>query len=152
MKRVLLTGMSGSGKSTIVAELAARGFKAVDADEGWSRLAPDGEWLWIEARIDELLATECADVLFIGGTASNQVRFYSRFDYIILLSAPADVITQRLAIRPNNPFGKQPDELARVLGDLAAVEPMLRRAATHEIGTSRALDEVVDDIVRLVEP
>ena len=144
--------MPGTGKSTIVAELAARGFKAVDADQGWSHFAPDGEWLWIESRIEELLATECADLLFIGGTASNQVRFYRRFDYIILLSAPADLIAQRLATRPNNPFGKQSDELARVLGDLAVVEPMLRRAATHEIVTSRALDEVVADIVRLVEP
>lgn len=33
MKRVLITGMSGTGKSTVVAALAARGHKAVDADE-----------------------------------------------------------------------------------------------------------------------
>ena len=33
VKRVLLTGMSGTGKSTVVAELAARGYKAVDADD-----------------------------------------------------------------------------------------------------------------------
>lgn len=32
MKRILLTGMSGTGKSTVIRELAARGYKAVDAD------------------------------------------------------------------------------------------------------------------------
>ncbi len=32
MKRILLTGMSGTGKSTVIAELATRGYKAVDAD------------------------------------------------------------------------------------------------------------------------
>jgi len=32
MKRVLLTGMSGTGKSTVVAELVGLGFKAVDLD------------------------------------------------------------------------------------------------------------------------
>ena len=32
MKRILLTGMSGTGKSTLISELAARGYKAVDAD------------------------------------------------------------------------------------------------------------------------
>ncbi len=38
MKCVLLTGMSGTGKSTVIEELAARGYKAVDADaDGWSR-------------------------------------------------------------------------------------------------------------------
>ena len=33
MKRVLLTGMSGTGKSTVINELAARGYKAVDIDD-----------------------------------------------------------------------------------------------------------------------
>jgi dephospho-CoA kinase len=33
MKRVNITGMSGTGKSTVVAALAARGHNAVDADE-----------------------------------------------------------------------------------------------------------------------
>lgn len=37
MKRVLLTGMSGTGKSTVIRELAARGYRAIDAgDAGWS--------------------------------------------------------------------------------------------------------------------
>jgi broad-specificity NMP kinase len=34
VKRVLITGMSGTGKSTVSAELAARGYKAVDTDYG----------------------------------------------------------------------------------------------------------------------
>ncbi len=32
VKRILLTGLSGTGKSTTIGELAARGYKAVDAD------------------------------------------------------------------------------------------------------------------------
>jgi dephospho-CoA kinase len=35
VKRVLLTGMSGAGKSSVVRELAALGYKAVDTDDGW---------------------------------------------------------------------------------------------------------------------
>ena len=68
MKRVLITGMSGTGKSTVIAELAARGYRAVDTDyDGYSHLvdAAPGEvtgpgngkdWVWREERIEELLS------------------------------------------------------------------------------------------------
>jgi adenylate kinase family enzyme len=43
VKRVLLTGMSGTGKSSLIVELAARGYKAVDVDsDEWS------EWVAVE--------------------------------------------------------------------------------------------------------
>jgi predicted ATPase len=37
MKRVLLTGMSGTGKLTLIQELSKHGYKAVDVDtDEWS--------------------------------------------------------------------------------------------------------------------
>lgn len=48
--------MSGTGKSTVVAELRARGYRAVDMDEpGWSVHAPDVDWVWHEERLQTLL-------------------------------------------------------------------------------------------------
>ncbi len=150
MKRILLTGMSGTGKSTIISELRARGYLAVDMDEpGWSEHAPDGDWIWCEERIADFLAREADDVRFVSGCASNQVRFYPQFDAIVLLNAPAALLVQRLTTRTNNPYGKHPDELAEVLGYLETVEPLLRRGATHEIDTSAPLDQVVATILRL---
>lgn len=36
MARVLVTGMSGAGKSTVLAAVASRGYMTVDADfDGW---------------------------------------------------------------------------------------------------------------------
>jgi chloramphenicol 3-O-phosphotransferase len=67
VKRVLLTGMSGTGKSSVVRALAARGYKAVDTDDGWSQLLPDGRQQWREHAIADLLATEDAPVLFVAG-------------------------------------------------------------------------------------
>jgi dephospho-CoA kinase len=32
VKRILLTGMSGTGKTTVISELAASGYRAVDVD------------------------------------------------------------------------------------------------------------------------
>jgi hypothetical protein len=105
------------------------------------------DWVWREDRIARLLATTAAAVLFIGGCKSNQGAFYPQFDHVILLSAPAELIVARLATRTNNPYGKDPDELARVLGYLETVEPLLRRGASLEIDTSAPLARVVATIL-----
>ncbi len=165
MKRILLTGMSGTGKSTVIAELAARGYKAVDVDcdeySEWVAVSGDSDdigppvaanrdWVWREDRIQQLLSTEDADVLFLGGCAENMGRFLPQFDDVVLLSAPADVIAERLRARTTNPYGKHPDELARVLGLVETVEPLLRRVASHEIDTRASIEDVLATVLRLV--
>jgi dephospho-CoA kinase len=151
VKRVLLTGMSGTGKSSVIRVLAARGFKAVDTDDGWSEPLPDGRQRWREDAVQELLATEDADVLFVAGCEENQARFHGQFDHIILLSAPLAVLAGRLAARTSNPYGKAPEELSRIAGDIQTVEPLLRRVADHEIQTTIPLNEVVTTILHLVD-
>ena len=146
---MLLTGMSGTGKSSVIESLAARGYKAVDTDHGWCEPLPEGRQQWREDAVERLLATEDADVLFVAGCEENQVRFHSRFDVIILLSAPAEVLAGRLASRAGNPYGKTPGELRRVFDDLRAVEPLLRKAADYEVKTTMPLNEVVTAVLRL---
>ena len=150
MKRILLTGMSGTGKSSVVRELVARGYKAVDTDDGWVEPLPDGRQQWRSDAIQQLLDTEDTDALFIAGCEENQAQFHSRFDHIVLLSAPLDVMLQRLATRADNPYGKAPAELARFLDDVEIVEPLLRRVASHEVRTTASLDDVVTEVLRLV--
>lgn len=150
MKRVLITGMSGTGKSSLIASLTALGYKAVDTDDGWCEPRPDGRQRWREDAIQELLATEDTGVLFVAGCEENQVKFHSQFDHIILLSAPAEVLTQRLAARTANPFGKSAGEYRRVLADLADVEPRLRVIADCEIDAAMPLSEVVRATLKAV--
>lgn len=144
--------MSGTGKSTVIGELGARGYRAIDVDSPtWSRHDPDGDWIWREDRVRAVLADEQSDVLFIAGCATNQVEFHPQFDYIILLSAPTDVIVERLTTRTNNEYGKTAAELAEVLGYVGTVEPLLRNVADHEVDGSLPLADVVDTILRLVK-
>jgi shikimate kinase len=162
MKRVLLTGMSGVGKSAVLEELAARGYKAIDTDYGGlsevvsvppgetTGLGPGQDWVWREDRIQDLLSTADTDVLFLGGCAPNQGKFYPQFDHIILLTAPVAVIIERLATRTTNPYGKRPEEVARVLDLIQTIEPLLRRGSQHVVDTRGPLDQVVTRVLRLV--
>jgi shikimate kinase len=83
---------------------------------------------------------------------SGTVKFYPQLTDIILLSAPAEVLEERLRTRTNNPYGKRPGELEEVLGYLETVEPLLRRRATYEIRTTPPLDQVVEEILEHVGP
>lgn len=150
VKRVLLTGMSGTGKTSVIGVLATLGYKAVDTDDGWCEPLPHGRQQWRKDAIGELLATEDAEVLFVAGCQENQVAFHPQFDVIILLSAPAEVMIERLASTTASPYGKSPAELARVLDDLRAIEPRLRKA-DHEIRTTIPLADVVSAVLRLAD-
>jgi hypothetical protein len=80
MKRVLLTGMSGTGK----------------------------DWVWREDRIQELLSSDDVEVLFLSGCSPNQGKFYPQFDHIVLLTAPPAVLVERLPPGPPIPTASTP--------------------------------------------
>ena len=151
MRRVLITGMSGTGKSSVIEQLVAMGWKAIDTDwdPKWERMNADKVWVWREDQIEALLDLEDTNVLFVSGCVPNQGKFYRRFDEVILLSAPESVTVRRLAERTSNSYGKRDDEVAEVLRYKVTIEPLLRRGATAEIDTSIALREVVAKVVEI---
>lgn len=146
MKRVLLTGMSGVGKSTIGLALQERGYRTVDLDYGYCQ--QDGSW--DERLVGALLSEEGDEFLFVIGAADNQPRFYHRFDVIVLVSAPEEVMVQRLQARINNPFEKSKEEMSKILRDRRTYEPMIRNRAHHELRSDRAVEEIVDELLNLV--
>jgi hypothetical protein len=137
--------MSGVGKSSLLAELALRGYRTVDTDYDDYHETVDGERLWRKDRIAALLADD--GPLFVQGTTRNQVVFYPLFDHIVLLSAPAEVLVERLRTRTTNFYGKDPAEVAETLDYLETVEPLLREAATLEVVTTVPVAQVADIVV-----
>lgn len=146
MARILITGMSGAGKSTLLHELARRGHRTVDTDyDGWERA--DGRW--DEARMAELLAAQ-QDVV-VSGTVENQGRFYDRFEHVVLLSAPVEVLLERVTTRTNNPYGHAPEQRADIRRYVVEVEPLLRRGATLELDGRLPVAELADVLDRLMD-
>lgn len=148
MGKVLVTGMSGTGKSSALEVLASHGHRVVDADaEAWSVWTQDADgeddFVWREDVMTRVLETHRDGHLFVAGCATNQGRFYPRFDHVVLLSAPADVLLERVTRRTNNPYGKRPEERALILRYLREVEPLLRKTSTEELDATAPLAEIV---------
>lgn len=143
--RVLVTGMSGSGKSTVLRCLSGRGYRTLDTDyDEWVR----GDGRWDESRMGELLASERR--IAVSGTVENQGNFYDRFEHVVLLSAPVEVLLQRLHSRTDNPYGRSPRDREEVRRYVAEVEPLLRAGADVELDARRPVDELADEIELLL--
>ena len=145
MARVLITGMSGVGKSSVVSLLGGRGVSTIDTDYG-SWKTEDGRWDVV--RMTALLQ-ENHD-LVVAGTVENQGYFYDRFDHVVLLSAPEEIILERVKGRVTNPYGSTEAERTEIRENLRSIEPLLRRGATLEIDASRPLVDVAEEIMLLV--
>lgn len=146
--------MSGTGKSSALAELKRLGFEVVDTDAaGWTQWSDrEGGYVWREDRILELLAREGGPPVYVSGTVSNQGRFYDRFDAVVLLSAPAEVLLGRIESRNTNPYGKALEQRDLVVSPEkvgSLVEPLLRGTCTHEIDAAQPLATVVEQLVAL---
>ena len=141
--------MSGTGKSTALAELRKCGFEVVDTDEpGWTEWDDEDDgYVWREDRVAELLARNREATLYVSGTVSNQGRFYPEFDAVVLLSAPAEVLLGRIGNRTTNDYGKSAEERELILGHLAEIEPLLRATCTHEIDAAQPVEDVVSELV-----
>ena len=127
---IYVTGCSGSGKSTVCAELRARGYDAHDSDFGisgwWHRTrrvevpAPEGEdyrteawyaeheWRFSRASSAELALQSQGGVSFLCGCAAGEDAVWPLFDRVFYLHADEATLRRRLAARTNNQFGKAP--------------------------------------------
>lgn len=144
---VLITGMSGVGKSTVLEALQARGHRCIDMDQaGWSYEGEDGHQHWRIERLEQALAEAHGAPIIVCGCAEEQTALRHHFRSVILLHAPRDVILARLATRAGNAFGKHPAERARILADIEQIEPLLRRACTDAIETTMPLEQVIERV------
>ena len=149
MPAVLLTGMAGVGKSTVLAEIERRGIRTVDTDVGdWMRFDDDGERQWRESAIARLL--DEPGELVLAGTVPNQVLFYDRLVGVVLLTVPVAVALARIDIRTNNDFGKRPEDRRAVEQHFPEVEPLLRAGATLILDGRRPVGESADAIVAIL--
>lgn len=145
----LVSGLPGTGKTAVCAELHARGYEAIDADRilGYQH---DADWLWGEEKIEQIL-NDTSEEVFICGSASNRDKYLSRFNKVFILYVDDRTLKSRLLNRTNNNFGKDPDVLARQLEQNQGVKEYSIRRGRIVIDAARPIELVVDEILARIQ-
>ena len=170
MPIIYITGVEGSGKSTVCDVLASRGFMALDIDkEGLSarfvkmtgerltgqpsdkeRTAEwynDREWRLPVEDVVRLKYQAGQNTIFLAGITENFDEIKDLFTKVICLTLDEDTTIYRVAHRLKNDFGKTPVELARILDNREVYEQKNRDSGSIMVDASRQLPEVVDNIL-----
>jgi len=140
MAVVFVTGLSGVGTSSALAQMAKEGYNTVDTDYGFVKeIDSDGtvERVWDEERIYKLLEAHKDSHLFISGCYSNQGKFYNHFAHVVLLKADLNVMLDRVEHRTTNNYGKSPGERSEIIASYENVLPLLMKSSDIIIDTTK---------------
>ncbi len=168
-KKVYITGVSGTGKSTIVKEFTKRNIFSFDIDEveglcGWvnrktqkkvNDYQPSREWLEAQDWICDITKLKCllahdTDLIIAAGVATNQDEYLVLFDQVFLLKCDPAVSLQRIEYRfqtGRNNFGRHPEEREFVLRGREDYENKLIGQGAVPIEANNPIDSVADKIL-----
>ena len=168
---VLITGVSGTGKTTVVSELDNRGHRAYDLEgmaEYFTHINPEtgevyeefdqndlemlrkGEYVCDTAKLKNLVQDNAEPLTFFGFAASNLEELFPLFDEIVLLTASKESIRERLSKRPVWDFGGPPEVQEWVLGWRDEWEDTIRDEGAITISTDQNIEETVTAILNAV--
>lgn len=170
MKKFFITGISGSGKSSVLEKLAEMGFLVIDIDsvdglckwvnnntlqeEKWKH-GMTNEWYKNHKYIcDKEKLTNLLNVykntVFVAGLPSNRRELLDLFDKVFLLQCREETFIKRIKERTSHDFGKHILEQENILSWYKDFEAdMLKRGAVT-INTDCPLANVVDEICSLL--
>jgi dephospho-CoA kinase len=167
----LITGVAGSGKTTLTSELKNRGVPIIeiDADTGiaHSRNMTTGEyekvpsprpegwrlnhrWFWDDAKLRKFLNEQSSKDIILSGFADNQEEFYDLFDKIIILTLDIPTLEHRLMNRTNNEFGKQEIELTETIERYAQTVHTILSIGGIAVDNSGSVKDAADQIINIL--
>ncbi len=168
MSAVMITGISGAGKTTIAAVLARRSLASIDADGDLllSRFvnragavvelpaAPDFAWIarhgweWNPARLDELIRAAAPATLYVCGGAANELELAGHFTHIVLLEIDEPTMLEPLdAPSRHNGWGRTGNTREQLRRELRGYQDRLRSSGAIPINATQPLDQVVDAVL-----
>lgn len=170
-RKILITGIAGSGKSTICEELSKLGQESHgiedikgmfamyrkgtreifdDYDNADPEKIKNSEWLCNINKLKQLLKKQIKNIAFYCGVASNMGDLIPLFDKVILLKVGADTLHSRLSTQEGtNNIGNTEDSRQTVLGWKDWWENEMVKKGAIAIDASNKPGEVAQKILTL---
>jgi shikimate kinase len=168
--KVLVIGVAGTGKSYLVQEMRRRGLNAFDADEGFATFIDangteveydsDGGAEWWKSHhyvlkpeaLEKLFNSDKTAFLFgdVGGQPGKGNGLFDvarRFDRVCYLSAPVELIRERLLNRADNPFGKNLDEVEGTVKHKVTTDEIARKRGFEIIDATLLTEEIIEILI-----
>ncbi len=171
MSVYFITGVAGTGKSTILNELVSRGYEAYGVDEDgyahWhnnqtgnihpkssvkthhrtSEFISNNTWKISREMVEELAKQSEGRTVFLCGVASNDDEIWDLFSKIFTLVLDEATLRHRLATRTTNDYGKTKHELEQTLKQVATIKELSAKYGYIKIDATRSVNEIVDYIL-----
>ena len=170
--KILLTGVAGTGKSSITRELNKRGIAAIDLhgvkgllywrDKKTKERVPYSpgrppEWFQSVERLCDIdmlkqMLAEHEDIFMAGTAGGNEDEYYPLFDKVILLQCDPQTLIHRMETRTNTSgFGKTKSEQDGTIEWQKSFDPHALSRGAIPVNTFGDIDSVVDKILEIAQ-
>ncbi len=172
MTKILITGIAGTGKSTIVKALNEKGMVSIDLHDVpdlmfWQDkttkekvvYTPIHSHDWFDTvervcnieKLKEIL-NEHENVIMAGTAGNNQTEYFPLFDKIILLRCSPETLIHRMETRVNKSgYGKTKAEQEDNIEWQKEFDPLVLSHGAIPVNTDGNLNDVIDEIVEVIK-
>lgn len=168
-KSVLITAVSGTGKSTVCKALHTMGYDAIDIESvdglyelvnektgevipgNLEQISEGVDWNCNKLRLEKLIASQTSELTFYCGGMSNTFEVWDVFDLVIMLTISDEATIKRLSTRQSGEFGSTAVNKDWVLSWKHSFEKRLLDAGAAPVNAEGAPQEVTKLILGVVD-
>jgi broad-specificity NMP kinase len=163
--KIYITGIAGTGKTTLAHELGKKGIKTISIDEVpdlcyWINkdngkkveyeavlnkdFIDSHVWICDTEKLKDL--TKGDEKIYVFGISENQGVYLNLFDKVILLQCKPETFIKRIRERKDNDFGKDKGAQDYLLDTYKWFENDMMQKGAIPLNVDRPLSEVIDII------
>lgn len=168
-KSVLITAVSGTGKSTVCKTLHLMGYDSIDIESidglyelvnektgevmpgNLAQISEGVDWNCNKLRLEKLVASQVSELTFYCGGMSNTFEVWNDFDHVIMLTISDEATIKRLSARQSGEFGSTKVNRDWVLSWKHSLEKRLLDAGAVPVDAEGAPHEVAKLILSAVD-